>query len=36
MKFEEIAWFIWGGIPIDREWAITTLVYQQYLEKCKN
>ena len=30
--FEKIAPLIWGGIPLDIEWAKNTLVYKNYID----
>lgn len=32
MCFRDIAYNVWGCVPIDRNWAINTLVFKSYLE----
>jgi len=29
---KEMCWLIWGGIPVDVEWAKNTLVYKEFIK----
>lgn len=31
-KEKEICWLIWGGIPVDIEWAKSIFVYKQFIK----
>ena len=35
MTYKDIAYILWGAVPIDKEWAINTLIYKEFIKTIK-